>query len=125
MPAANLCQPQSSLGAALSGDPSILRLEDMGEGQARQFAMTKAFASSDERYAETGLETDIGRLEWLRAGHDDQYAVRRHIHEAEREIETATRRIAGPSSNSKMNSTGLAREGYRQRLEACQRRLAS
>ena len=41
-----------------------------------------------------GLEADIARLERLRAAHDDdQYAVRRQIRDAERDIETATRRI--------------------------------
>lgn len=42
-----------------------------------------------------GLEADIARLERLRAAHDDDlFAVRRQIRDAEREIETATRRIA-------------------------------
>lgn len=40
------------------------------------------------------MEADIARLERLRAAHDDdQYAVRRQIRDAERDIETATRRI--------------------------------
>lgn len=81
--------------AALSGDTSIRWLEDMGEGQANQFAMAKAIASGDERLMQkAGLEADIARLERLRAAHeDDQYAVRRQIRDAERDIEVSTRRI--------------------------------
>ena len=42
-----------------------------------------------------GLEADLARLERLRAAHDDdQYAVRRQMRDAEREIEVSTRRIA-------------------------------
>ncbi|GLS35029.1 lactate dehydrogenase [Mesorhizobium tianshanense] len=81
--------------AALSGDTSIRRLEDMGEGQANQFAMAKAIASGDPRLMQkAGLEADIARLERLRAAHiDDEHAVRRQIRDAEREIEYSTRRI--------------------------------
>lgn len=83
------------IAAALSGDTSIRRLEDVGEGAANQFAMAKAIASGDERLMQkAGLEADIARLERLRAAHeDDQYAVRRQMRDAEREIEVATRRI--------------------------------
>ncbi|MDL2403140.1 helicase-related protein [Rhizobium mayense] len=83
------------IAAALSGDTSIRRLEDLGEGAANQFAMAKAIASGDERLMQkAGLEADIARLERLRAAHeDDQYAVRRQIRDAEREIETSTRRV--------------------------------
>ncbi|MCA1867937.1 DEAD/DEAH box helicase family protein [Agrobacterium genomosp. 3] len=83
------------IAAALSGDTSIRRLEDLGEGQANQFAMAKAIASGDERLMKkAGLEADIARLERLRAAHDDDlYAVRRQIRDAERDIEHATRRI--------------------------------
>ncbi|WP_037155763.1 DEAD/DEAH box helicase family protein [Rhizobium freirei] len=83
------------IAAALSGDTSIRRLEDMSEGAASQFAMAKAIASGDERLMlKAGLEADIARLERLRAAHeDDQYAVRRHIRDAERDIEVSTRRI--------------------------------
>ncbi|KIQ05535.1 lactate dehydrogenase [Agrobacterium tumefaciens] len=83
------------IAAALSGDTSIRRLEDMDEGQANQFAMAKAIASGDERLMQkAGLEADIARLERLRAAHeDDQYAVRRQIRDAERDIEVAARRI--------------------------------
>ncbi|MHC2627274.1 N12 class adenine-specific DNA methylase/adenine-specific DNA methylase [Bradyrhizobium huanghuaihaiense] len=84
------------IAAALSGDTSIRRLEDLGEGQANQFAMAKAIASGDLRLMQkAGLEADIARLERLRAAHvDDQHAVRRQIRDAEREIEFLTRRIA-------------------------------
>ncbi len=84
------------IAAALSGDTSIRRLEDMGEGQANQFAMAKAIASGDQRLMQkAGLEADIARLERLRAAHiDDQHAVRRQLRDAERDIDHATRRIA-------------------------------
>lgn len=84
------------IAAALSGDTSIRRLEDLGEGQANQFAMAKAIASGDQRLMQkAGLEADIARLERLRAAHrDDLFAVRRQIVDAERDIEYATRRIA-------------------------------
>ncbi|OSJ37195.1 lactate dehydrogenase, partial [Bradyrhizobium japonicum] len=84
------------IAAALSGDTSIRRLEDLGEGQANQFAMAKAIASGDQRLMEkAGLEADIARLERLRAAHiDDRHAVRRQIRDAERDIEFCTRRIA-------------------------------
>lgn len=83
------------IAAALSGDTSIRRLDDVGEGAANQFAMAKAIASGDERLMQkAGLEADIARLERLRAAHeDDQYAVRRQMRDAEREIEVSTRRI--------------------------------
>ncbi|MCM2450290.1 lactate dehydrogenase [Agrobacterium vitis] len=84
------------IAAALSGDTSVRRLEDIGEGQANQFAMAKAIASGDQRLMQkAGLEADIARLERLRAAHiDDQHAVRRQIRDAERDIEVSTRRIA-------------------------------
>lgn len=83
------------IAAALSGDTSIRRLEDMGEGQANQFAMAKAIASGDPRLMQkAGLEADIARLERLRAAYpDDQFAIRRQIRDAERDIEYSTRRI--------------------------------
>ena len=83
------------IAAALSGDTSIRRLEDMGEGQANQFAMAKAIASGDPRLMQkAGLEADIARLERLRAAHiDDQHAVRRQIRDAERDIEYSTGRV--------------------------------
>ena len=84
------------IAAALSGDTSIRRLEDMGETQANQFAMAKAIASGDPRLMlKAGLEADIARLERLRAAHiDGQHAIRRQIRDAERDIEFSTRRIA-------------------------------
>jgi hypothetical protein len=84
------------IAAALSGDTSIRRLEDMGEGQASQFAMAKAIASGDPRLMQkAGLEADIARLERLRAAHmDDQHAIRRQIRDAERDIEYSTRRVS-------------------------------
>ncbi|RWC00320.1 MAG: lactate dehydrogenase [Mesorhizobium sp.] len=83
------------IAAALSGDTSIRRLEDLGEGQANQFAMAKAIASGDPRLMQkAGLEADIARLERLRAAHqDDQFAIRRQIRDAERDIEYSIRRI--------------------------------
>lgn len=83
------------IAAALSGDTSIRRLEDIGEGQANQFAMAKAIASGDPRLMQkAGLEADIARLERLRAAHiDDEHAVRRQIRDAERDIEYSTRRL--------------------------------
>ena len=83
------------IAAALSGDTSIRRLEDIGDSQANQFAMAKAIASGDPRLMQkAGLEADIARLERLRAAHiDDQHAVRRQTRDAERDIEYSTRRI--------------------------------
>ena len=84
------------IAAALCGDTSVRRLEDLGEGQANQFAMAKAIASGDQRLMQkAGLEADIARLERLRAAHrDDLFAVRRQIRNAERDIEHDTGRIA-------------------------------
>jgi N12 class adenine-specific DNA methylase/adenine-specific DNA methylase len=84
------------IAAALSGDTSVRRLEDLGGGQANQFAMAKAIASGDERLLQkAGLEADIARLERLRAAHqDDQFAIRRQVRDAERDIEYSSRPIA-------------------------------
>lgn len=83
------------IAAALSGDTSVRRLEDLGEGQANQFAMAKAIASGDPRLMQkAGLEAEIARLDRLRAAHvDDQHAIRRQIRDAEHEIDLLTRRI--------------------------------
>lgn len=83
------------IAAALSGDTSVRRLDDLGEGQANEFAMAKAIASGDPRLMQkAGLEADIARLERLRSAHqDDQFAIRRQIRDAERDIEYSTRRI--------------------------------
>ncbi|MDF2119223.1 DEAD/DEAH box helicase family protein [Roseiarcaceae bacterium H3SJ34-1] len=100
------------IAAALSGDTSIRRLEDLGEGQASQFAMAKAIASGDQRLMQkAGLEADLARLERLRAAHiDDQHAVRRQIRDAERDIEFSTRRIAevGKDIERRVPTTGEA-----------------
>ncbi|UWU39061.1 helicase-related protein (plasmid) [Rhizobium sophoriradicis] len=89
------------IAAALSGDTSVRRLEDMGEGQANQFAMAKAIASGDERLMQkAGLEAEIARLDRLRAAHiDDQHAVRRQIRDAERDIEFSSHRIEDVSKD--------------------------
>jgi hypothetical protein len=57
--------------------------------------MAKAIASGDPRLMQkAGLEADIARLERLRSAHqDDQFAIRRQIRDAERDIEHSTRRI--------------------------------
>ncbi len=85
------------IGAALSGDTSVRRLEDLGSGQANQFAMAKAIASGDPRLMQkAGLEAEIARLGRLHAAHvDDQHAIRRQIRDATRDIELSTRRIEG------------------------------
>ena len=72
------------------------RLEDLGEGQANQFAMAKAIASGDERLMEkAGLEAEIARLMRLRSAHeDDQHAIRRNVRDAEATIEHTKRRFA-------------------------------
>ena len=79
------------IAAALSGDRSIRRLEDVGS-QANQFAMAKALASGDPRLMQkAGLDMEIARLRRLRAAHfDDQQAVRRVL--AESHAQTASSR---------------------------------
>ncbi|MDT8352495.1 hypothetical protein [Roseomonas mucosa] len=83
------------IAAALGGDRSIRRLEDIGS-QANQFAMAKAIASGDPRLMQkAGLEAEIARLERQRAAHvDDQHAVRRRVAEARSAIGRATQAIA-------------------------------
>jgi hypothetical protein len=83
------------IAAALSGDTSIRRLEDMGEGQANQFAMAKAIASGDPRLMQkAGLEADIARLDRLRAAHiDDQHASAGRSATPSATSNSATRRI--------------------------------
>jgi len=82
------------ISLAMSGDRSIRRLEDVGS-DANQFAMAKALASGDERLMQkAGLEAELARLERLAAAHyDDQFAVRRNIERAEREVQTADARM--------------------------------
>ena len=83
------------ISAALAGDRSIRRLQDVSE-QADQFAMAKALASGDARLIQkAGIEADVARLRRLRAAHhDDQFAIARHIHVAEDTIRTAATRVA-------------------------------
>ncbi|AWV20202.1 Superfamily II DNA and RNA helicase (SNF2 family) (plasmid) [Roseomonas mucosa] len=83
------------IAAALGGDRSIRRLEDLGS-QANQFAMAKAIASGDPRLMQkAGLEAELARLERQHAAHfDDQHAVRRRIAEARSAIGRATQAIA-------------------------------
>jgi len=81
------------IAAALAGDRSIRRLEDMG-AQANQFAMAKALASGDPRLMQkAGLEMEIARLRRLRAAHfDDQHAVRRTVADAQAEARSSRTR---------------------------------
>jgi hypothetical protein len=83
------------IALAMSGDRSIRRLEDAGS-QVNQFAMAKAIASGDPRLMQkAGLEAELARLDRLRDAHfDDQYAIRRTIHDAERSLAASTGRIA-------------------------------
>jgi hypothetical protein len=57
--------------------------------------MAKAIASGDPRLLQkAGLETDVARLERLRAAHfDDQHAIRHAVSDAKRSIGSAERRI--------------------------------
>jgi hypothetical protein len=82
------------IAAALSGDRSIRRVEDIGS-QANQFAMAKAIASGDGRLMQkAGLENEIARLERQRAAHiDEQHDIRRRIHAARHDRERAEDRI--------------------------------
>lgn len=82
--------------AALSGDRSVRRLEDIGEGSVNQFAMAKAIASGDPRLMQkAGLEAEIARLERLRsAHHDEQHVLRGRIRSAERHIESTRETVA-------------------------------
>jgi hypothetical protein len=80
--------------AALSGDRSIRRIEDVGS-QANQFAMAKAIASGDSRLMrKAGLESEIARLQRRRAAYvDDQHAIRRQIRDARYDQTRAEGRI--------------------------------
>jgi len=81
------------IAAALAGDRSIRRLEDIG-AQANQFAMAKALASGDPRLMQkAGLEAEIARLRRLRAAHqDDQHAARRTVADAQAEARSSRTR---------------------------------
>ena len=82
------------IAAALSGDRSVRRVEDIAS-QANQFAMAKAIASGDSRLMQkAGLETEIARLQRRRAAHvDDQHDIRRRIHAAQSDQRLAEARI--------------------------------
>ncbi len=82
--------------AALSGDRSVRRLEDVGEDAVNQFAMAKAIASGDPRLMQkAGLEAEISRLQRLRDAHyNDQHSLRGRVRSAERIVETATKKAA-------------------------------
>ncbi|MDA8248133.1 MAG: helicase-related protein, partial [Rhodospirillales bacterium] len=84
------------IAAALSGDRSIRRVEDIGS-QANQFAMAKAIASGDSRLIQkAGLESEIARLQRQRAAHiDDQHEIRRRIHAARYDQQHAEALIEG------------------------------
>ena len=84
------------IAAALSGDRSIRRVEDIGS-QANQFAMAKAIASGDSRLIQkAGLESEIARLRRQRAAHiDDQHDIRRRVHAARHDQTRAEARIEG------------------------------
>ena len=58
--------------------------------------MAKAIASGDPRLMQkAGLEAELARLDRLHAAHfDDQHAIRRAIHAAERSLASASGRIA-------------------------------
>jgi N12 class adenine-specific DNA methylase len=83
------------IAAALSGDRSIRRVEDVGS-QVNQFAMAKAIASGDSRLMlKAGLENEIARLMRQRAAHiDDQHDIRRRVHIARHNEQHAATRIA-------------------------------
>ncbi len=75
---------------AMSGDPSIRRIEDVG-AQANQFGLAKAIASGDQRLIQkAGLEAEIARLERQRDNHfDEQIAIRRKIDRLGRDADEA------------------------------------
>ncbi len=87
--------------AALSGDRSIRRLEDVGEDAVNQFAMAKAIASGDPRLMQkAGLESEIGRMQRLRDAHyNEQHTIRSKIRSYEREIAHAERMVADLASD--------------------------
>ena len=93
------------ISAALAGDRSIRRLQDVSE-QADQFAMAKALASGDARLMQkAGLEAEIARLRRLRAAHfDDQQAIAMQIFLAEDTARNATTRIAQIEADLKIRT---------------------
>jgi N12 class adenine-specific DNA methylase/adenine-specific DNA methylase len=80
---------------AMSGDPSIRRIEDVG-AQANQFGLAKAIASGDQRLIQkAGLEAEITRLERQKDNHfDEQIAIRRKIDRLGRDADEARIRIS-------------------------------
>lgn len=74
--------------AAMSGDRSVRRVEDVGADAINQFAMAKAIASGDPRLMQrSGLDAEISRLNRLRDAHfNNQHAMRMRIARAERDI---------------------------------------
>lgn len=91
------------------------------------FAQLRTNSVPIKRWRDYGLEADIARLERLRAAHDDdQYAVRRQMRDAEREIEVSSRRIGEigedsarlrPTTGDGFTMTVLGRD-YSERKEA-------
>jgi hypothetical protein len=80
---------------AMSGDPSIRRIEDVG-AQANQFGLAKAIASGDQRLIQkAGLEAEITRLERQKDNHfDEQIAIRRKIDRLGRDADEARIRVS-------------------------------
>ena len=83
------------IAAALSGDRSIRRLEDVGEDAVNQFAMAKAIASGDPRLMQkAGLESEVSRLQRLRDAHyNEQHTIRARIRSYERDIANGEREV--------------------------------
>lgn len=83
------------IGAALSGDKSVRRLDDVGENSVNQFAMAKAIASGDPRLMQrSGLESEIARLERLKAAfYNERHFGTIRKGRAEREILRSNERI--------------------------------
>ena len=96
------------IAAALAGDRAIRRLEDLGASQANQFALAKALASGDQRLMQkAGLESEIARLERLRAAHfDDQHAIRRQLADAQWAITRAEARIVHTTADLALRRPG-------------------
>lgn len=96
------------IAAAMAGDRSVRRIDDVGEDAVNLFALAKALASGDPRLMQkAGLESEVARLQRLRSAHyDGQHAYRARIRAAERTIVEATEsaqayeavaaRVAGP-----------------------------
>ncbi len=82
------------IAAALSGDRSIRRLDDVGD-TVDQFAFAKALSSGDARLMQkAGLEAELARLHRLKDSHfDDQYNVRQRVDGARGTIVRCQKRI--------------------------------